>query len=352
MHKSSIRVAAKEGRASRSSRLPVSVLRPSADLAGRSVALSIDVPAAFDVPLAPHHRMIGSWVAQREGSERRLTRPEARALIERRFNREVLAILQPVELADLRVAALHGDGYRPPAIAVICDSIGQIDLGWIEKSNVLSNTLFGSVAPVRWRATAYKTLEETLPGILPVFGYDRLVDELSAYYWDGEIDDAAARQALIDYHGHSEEDVELMTLPSGVNARRPDYMLASNTTALRNLPAALRDRIRAVRDAHKELERIAPEGSAWFFDWHRICEYLPVEDNSTLPPMTLVPFEHFAQELDDVARWGMESGFMDVAGLCELTDADKIDAWFASLKLGVDLLLAAQALIDFDPTKI
>lgn len=42
-------------------------------------------------------------------------------------------------------------------------------------------------------------------------------------------------------------------------------------------------------------------------------------------------------------------GFMDVAGLCPITDAASIDAWFASFKLGVDFLLRAQELIDLNP---
>jgi hypothetical protein len=65
--------------------------------------------------------------------------------------------------------------------------------------------------------------------------------------------------------------------------------------------------------------------------------------------MTLVPFEHFARELDDVGRHGMELGFMDIAGLCPLPEVDSIDAWLASLRLGADFLLAAQSLIQFDP---
>ena len=71
-----------------------------------------------------------------------------------------------------------------------------------------------------------------------------------------------------------------------------------------------------------------------------------------MPPLTLVPFEHFARELDDVARHGMEMGFMDVAGLCPLPDAENIDDWFASLRLGARFLLAAQDLIQLDPAQL
>jgi hypothetical protein len=66
--------------------------------------------------------------------------------------------------------------------------------------------------------------------------------------------------------------------------------------------------------------------------------------------MTLVSADHFARELDDVGRPGMELGFLDIAGLCPLADAGDIDRWFASLKLGADFLLAAQDLVLTDPT--
>ena len=57
----------------------------------------------------------------------------------------------------------------------------------------------------------------------------------------------------------------------------------------------------------------------------------------------------FARELDDVARHGMEMGFMDFCGLCPLPEVSRIDAWFASLRLGVQFLLAAQDLVRLDP---
>ncbi|PZR01904.1 MAG: hypothetical protein DI536_37415 [Archangium gephyra] len=100
------------------------------------------------------------------------------------------------------------------------------------------------------------------------------------------------------------------------------------------------------------MKRCLGEQSAWHFDHATICDYdSAYEDCATLPPLTLVPFEHFARELDDVARPGMELGFLDMAGICPLTDPDSIDRWFASLRFGVDLLLAAQALIQLYPTK-
>lgn len=347
-------------RRSRSSRLPACGSPPSADLAGRTVALSTDIPPSFDPPNAPalatHHKLFARWVAGRAEVEQHFTRVEARRHIERTFDAAVMEILRPVNLAELRVAVLIGEANMPPAIVVICDSVGQLDLRWIEKSNVLSDTLFGSVAPVAWRATAYAALEETLKTVLPVFGFDDMMECLSGYYWDGETTDVAARQSLMDYHGYGPEDMGAMTLPSQVMERRPDYMLASNATALKTLPAGLRKRVRALRAAHtavRAMRDASPESSGWFFDWDMIREYLPhLEDAGDLPPLTLVPFDQFAQELDDVCRHSMETCFIDVAGLCQLNDPAKIDAWLASLKLGVDLLVAAQALIDIDPTEM
>jgi hypothetical protein len=47
----------------------------SADLAGRTVHISPDIPVMFDRPLAAHHKLVGSWVASK--SRRQCT---ARAL--------------------------------------------------------------------------------------------------------------------------------------------------------------------------------------------------------------------------------------------------------------------------------
>ena len=93
------------------------------------------------------------------------------------------------KISQLRWRRLDG---LPPALAIVCDTIGQIDLGWIEKTNVLSNTLFETIAPVGWRAAAYQALEQTLGTVLPCFGYDDLFEEISAYYWEGTTDDELA----------------------------------------------------------------------------------------------------------------------------------------------------------------
>jgi hypothetical protein len=308
------------------------------------------VPTLFDTPLAPHHRALGRWVAARDTDAQRFTRDEARKHIERVFNDAVMDILKPLEIAGYRVAALLGDNERPPALAVICDSIGQLDLKWIEKSNVLRNTALEQVAPVAWQATAYKELSDRLGIALPVFGYGDLFDEVSLWFWEGATDDEAAKRFLVDMHGADPEDLGDYTLPSEMNARRPDWMLPEKAVALKHLPKGLAAKIRAFRRAFDVLKNTQTDGSAWRFDFDEIREYLPhLEDAATLPPMTIVPFDEFAREIDEVCRTGMEYGFMDVAGLCPITDAASIDAWFASFKLGVDFLLRAQELIDLNP---
>lgn len=334
---------------SRYSRRPASLSRPSADLAGRAVALSLDVPAVFDAPLAPHHKLIGRWAAEREKTTRRYTREAARRRIERAFAAEVEAILKSFELADMRVEVLGGQDKLPPALVIICDSVGQLDLGWIEKDNVLSNTLVAPVAPVGWRAAAYQALEQCLHGALPVFGYADLIEELSAYYWDGETEDEGARAAWMAYHdGEAEEDYEL-TLPSDVHGRRPDWMTAK-AAPLKDMPRHLRAAVTRLRDAHKAVKAIDAAGNAWHLDRDTLPDFLPeYMDRAPIHPVTLVPFDHFARELDDVGRFGMEQGFDDVAGLCPLEDVATIDAWFTSLRLGAELLLAAQDLIALDP---
>ncbi|WP_165363609.1 hypothetical protein [Sphingobium cupriresistens] len=327
----------------RSSPLPACISPRSVELAGRSVAISCDVPVLFDAPLAPHHKLIGRWVALQQGLSRHFTRPQARQHIERVFDAAVHEILDSVELADLRIAVLHGEECGPPAIAIICESLGQLDLGWIETSD----------APIPWRASAYRLLEQTLILALPVFDYAYLIDEMAMYYWDGETDDEGARQALIYYHGADDEEIDDSMLPSAIDARRPAWMIGTNGARPRALPPLLRKALNRVRTAHKALRSFDPERRAWQLDRDILYEYVPgIEECSISLPLTLVPMEQFARELDDIGRHGMEMGFMDFAGICPLPDATCIDDWFASLRLGAQFLAAVQDLILLDPDSL
>lgn len=312
--------------------------------------LSPAIPSGFDAPLGPHHRIIGQWVARHAPADRLFTRAEARRHIEQSFQRAVLEIIGINTLADLRVTVLAGDGdAQPPAIAILCDSIGQIDMGWIELTNVLANTAQGFVAPVGWRGRAYGALHH-LAAVLPLFGFDEMMEELSGYYWDGETEDEGARHTLVTYHGHDPDDV---ILPSQIRERRPDYMLAANAAPLKALPPALRAALRRVETAWKSVQRCKEQGNAWHFDAYQITSYLPeYEDVSPLPAMTIVPFDVFAEELDNIGQAGMEYGFHNICGLCPLTGPDVLDQWFASLRHGAELIAAVQDLIDLDVSKV
>jgi hypothetical protein len=315
----------------------------SADIAGRAVTISPDVPPAFDKPLAAHHRVIGGWIAASDCSATQYTSWEARRRIERDFDAAVLNILRSLSLANLRVAVLAGDEVESPAIAIICDSIGQLDLGWIEDSD----------APIPWRAAAYSALGKTLGCALPIFGYQDLFDEISLYYWDGETDDDGARQCMISYHGADPADLDGLSLPSEMNARRPEWMISENSPATKTLPAGLRRALRALHRSHSTLQRLPTDRNAWRFDLELIHEYVPdFEECSTLPPLTLVPVDIFAREIDDVARHGMEYGFMDVAGICAVERPERVNDWFSSFRAGADFLLAAQNLIQLDPATL
>lgn len=272
--------------------------------------------------------------------ERLLTRAEARRHIEQTFQRAVLDIIGVNTLADLRVTVLAGDGdTQPPAIAVICDSIGQIDMGWIELTNVLANSLNGFVAPVDWRAAAYASLHR-LAAVLPMFGFDEMMEELSAYYWDGETED----------DGHDPDDV---ILPSQIRDRRPDYMLPGNADPMKALPRVLQAALRRLAAAWNAVKGHKEPGNAWHFDFEQITSYLPeYEEVAPLPALTIVPFDVFAEELDNIGQAGMEYGFHNVCGLCQLTGPDVLDQWFASLRLGTELIAAAQDLIDLDVSKV
>jgi len=326
-------------------RQPSSSSRLSADLAGRTVALSPAVPFGFDEPLPPHHKLIGRWIAAHQPSDRVMTRMEARQHIEAAFDAAVMDALGRIDIADFRVVVLTGDVEKPPALAIICDSIGQVELGWIEQTNVLANTLKGRVAPVGWRARAYKALADTLAAALPLFTYDEMFEELAGMYWDGETEDGPAVQSA-EMLGYDPNDI---ILPSQVHAKKPDFMLAENAAPLKGLPPALAAILRRLDKAHTALIAIK-EGNAWWFEHDQLLEYAPeYEDAAYLPPMTLVPVDHFNAEVDEVGRMGMESIFQSAAGLCPITDVAAINRWFETLRLGADLLTAAQDLIAFDP---
>lgn len=340
----------RKGGASRSSRLPASTSPHSVDLAGRSVALSPDVHTSFDGPLGPHHKLLGCWVAAHEDAPGLYTRGEARECIERQFNSAVLEILNSIEIVDLRAAVLAGENGNPPAIALMCDSIGQMDLGWIEKSNALRNTMFEQVAPVGVQAAAYQALATTLNAAVPMIGFEDLMEELSAYYWDGELTDEGARHRMKEWRGLEDDEIDVEQLPSGIIARRPEWMISANAFPLKRLPAGLVKRIRRLRKAHKALQSLPFDDSAWRYNGEFILDYLPeYEDRGTLPSMTIIPFDVYAREIDDIARACMEMGFHDIVGLYQLPDPAAVDQWFASLKLGAELLLAAQDLIDTNP---
>ncbi|MDQ9782768.1 hypothetical protein RF094_08670, partial [Serratia marcescens] len=83
----------------------------------------------------------------------------------------------------------------------------------------------------------------------------------------GATDDEAARQCLIEYHGADEDDLDGMTLPSEMNERRPDWMIAANAAPSARLPAALRLKLADLRKAHKSLGSLTPERNAWHFDF-------------------------------------------------------------------------------------
>lgn len=306
------------------------------------------MPGEFDAPLGAHHRVLGRWVATRDPQLGALTRVEALRHIERTFDRAVMQVLEPLKLSNLRVVVLMGDESLHPAFAVLCDDIGQIDLGWIEKTNLLSDALAGPVAPVGWRAAAYRALEGTLGSVLKLFNYADMVEEFSMYHWDGATTDADALAHLTECYGVEVDEAEEM-LPSTMNAKRPDYMTAG-ADPLKRMPKGLADRLRRLRaafDAHRAAR------AAWLVeDFHLSTEYFPeLEEASHLPPLTLVPHDQFARELDEIGRHGMEMGFNNVAGLLELPDSDRIAHWFESFRLGIDVLLAAQDLIEFDPLK-
>jgi hypothetical protein len=140
-------------------------------------------------------------VAAREGTPSRYTRVGARKRIEQVFNAAVLEILAPIELS---ICASPSSSAKT-TIRPQSPSSARPSANWI---------LAGSKPATlpSWRAAAYAALGETLGTALPVFGYQDLFEEISMYYWDGEIDDEGARRSLAAYQGLSAEEIEEQTL--------------------------------------------------------------------------------------------------------------------------------------------
>jgi len=312
----------------------------SVDLAGRAVAIAPAVPPAFDQPLARHHKLVGHWVASREPSSELVTRAQARRRIAEVFEAEVAGILAPITFVELRVVVLEGGDLDAPAIAIVCDSMGQLDLGWIETSE----------APAGWRAAAYSALEQMLGRALPIFTYHDLFEEFSMCYWEGSTDDDDARHYLVAHCGLGPAELEEATMPSEMNARRPDWMLRDNALDKADLPPALDEALCTMEEAYDALGKAQEDRNAWHFDTETLWDYLPgLDECASLPPLTLVPVDIFRAEVDDVGQRGMEMGFMDVAGLVPLPDPARVTDWFATLRAGAQFLHAAQTLIQLNP---
>jgi len=72
--------------------------------------VSNNIPVLFDGPLAPHHKLIGQWVAARTAETQSFTRPEARRHIERVFSKAV---------HEIRLCCKHGA--RPRGVTQLGD---------------------------------------------------------------------------------------------------------------------------------------------------------------------------------------------------------------------------------------
>lgn len=130
-------------------------------------------------------------------------------------------------------------------------------------------------------------------------------------------------------------------------------MISTNAAPMKQMPKGLRDRLQRLRAAHKALGDLSPTGHAWRCGTDDFHEYLPEYlDRSTTAPLTIVSFDDFAREVDQVAQHGMEYGFHDIIGLCPMPDAATVDGWLSSLTVGAQYLLAAQDLIDTNPNEM
>src|SRR3546814_13402466 len=84
--------------------------------------------------------------------------------------------------------------------------------------------------------------------------------------------------------GADAEELDELTLPSEMNARRPDWMIKENAAPSARLPVGLRRSLARFRAAHNALETIRPERNAWDFDLQVAYDYIPgIEECSSLP---------------------------------------------------------------------
>lgn len=319
----------------------------SDNLVGGIVRFSPDIPVSFGETLTSNHLTVGRWVAAHGlASEAAISREEARRLIENTLTAKIHEIIRGLEILGLHVAVLSceespDDVDQPPAILISHNSHGDIFFKWIEDEAI----------PVGWRAAAYHAIATTLPRIVPLLALGDMMEELSMWYWDGEIDDEGAKLALIHNHGADEDELDGYVLPSQVEAKVPGWMKSELAARSRCLPPALRRSIIGLKQAARKARGHTGEGGAWSYDRDQLLEYAPwLEDASCVPPVTIVPSNIFEQELDDVYRFGMENGSDDTCGIMAISSAAEVDTWLTSFAAGVAVLKAAEALISLDPS--
>lgn len=306
--------------------------------------LSPAIPTRFGNPVGKHHVIIGNWAKEMLASAGPVSESGFKHLIEATFAKVVGDILAPIKLCDLHVMVLlHSEEDEKPAIIIANKSQGQVDLGWIETAEN---------APMEWRCAAYRALVSNIHPIIPMITFDDMFEHLSMLYWDGSTEDHEAREALIHDHGHDEEDLEGMTMPSDVKAKAPAWMddYAGEAPA-RPFHPELAKLFRDLRKARRRFDKAQAKANPFAFDFDDLCSYAPwYEESYCLPPMTVVPFDIFAEEIDDCARGGMEQGFLDVCGLYLIDPASpQIDKWLETLRASVAVIDCIQRLTAWEP---
>ena len=321
---------------------------PSVRIAGGAIRLSPDVPTRFGNPVGQHHVTIGKWARDRLVSAGPITENGFKHLVEQTFADAVGEILAPVELCDLHtMVLLNSENDKQAALVLANKSQGQIDLGWIETDED---------APLEWRCAAYSALVTNLQPIIPSISFDDMFEHLSMLYWDGETQDGPAREVLENFYGHDEEELEGMAMPSQVIAKIPAWMkdYAGDTPA-RPLHPQLAKILSDLKKASARLKRAQKKADPFeFSDMEDLCSFAPwYEESYSLPPTTVVPFEIFAAEIDDVARGGMEQGFLDAIGIYHLDPAapELVGRWLETLRAGVAVIEIIQRLTAWIPNQ-
>lgn len=206
------------------------------------------------------------------------------------------------------------------------------------------------------KSEIWALLGRAMPILLPVGCFDDLVEEISGYWWQGELDDDAAREAIAEMRGEELGPDDDFFLPSKFLAAQPQWTLFEpwprpNDAPTPALPDFVAGPAAQVLKAMKPFRNASANRAAWISDFDITTDVAPeYGDAVSTPPIFLVPdIPVFNEALNDIGECAMQTSFWNVCGAAIMTSPKDIQTWLKSLAAGVPLLVALDGLLRATP---